>query len=180
MFKNTSPRLFFSMAAMAMLIISPLFAILMPIILIETFFTYHETKLYIYPFMKSAFVIIFAFVLFAGACFLLVWKRQKVTFLLSTLIILGGFYTLYSTTQIYTVIDFDQIVVKNVLSEKTIEWADVDEVTFEYIPDELGDFVFKMEDGKQFTLQEDKSHVTSYIYNVAAEYSIPFIERAKE
>ncbi|ATP39878.1 ATP-dependent exonuclease [Solibacillus sp. R5-41] len=180
MFKNTSPRLFFSMAAIAMLIISPFFAIIMPIILIETFFTHDDTKLYIYPFMTSTLVIVFAFVLFAVACLLLFWKREKVTFLLSTLIVLGGIYTLYSTSQMYTVIDSEQIVVKNIWSEKSVEWADMSEVALEYVSGDLGDYVFKMADGQEFILKENKSHVTSYIYNLANAKSIPFVERAKE
>ncbi|MEG0383944.1 hypothetical protein [Solibacillus cecembensis] len=180
MFKNTSPRLIFSMAAITMLIISPFFAILMPIILIETFFKYDDTKLYIYPFTTSAKVIVFAFILFAGACLLLFWKRKKVTFLLSTLIVIGGIFTLYSTTQMYTAIDANQIVVKNVWSEKSIKWADINGVTFEYIVDDLGDYVFQMADGQDFILKENKSHVTSYIYNIANAKSIPFVEKAKE
>ncbi|MEK4425078.1 ATP-dependent exonuclease [Solibacillus sp. FSL K6-1523] len=179
MFKNTSPRLFFSMAAITMLIISPFVAILMPIILIETFFK-DPTRLYIYPFITSAKIIVFAFVLFAGACLLLFWKRKKVTFLLSTLIVAGGIFALYSTSQMYTVIDFEQIKVKNVWSEESVEWADMDEVVFEYIPGDLGDYIFKMADGQRFIIPENKSHVTSYIYNLANAKNIPFVERAKE
>ena len=179
MFNNTSPRLFFSMAAITMLIISPFFAIFMPIILIETFFK-DPTKLFIYPFVTSAKIIVFAFVLFAGACLLLFWKREKVTFLLSTLIVLGGVFTLYSTSQMYTVIDSEEIVVKNIWSEKSVEWADINEVVFEYVTGDLGDYVFKMADGQDFIIQENKAHVTSYIYNLASEKSIPFVEREKE
>lgn len=179
MFKNTSPRLFFSMTAITMLIISPFFAIFIPIILIETFFK-DPTRLFIYPFITSAKIIVFAFILFAGACLLLFWKREKVTFLLSTLIVLGGIFILYSTSQMYTVIDSEQIVVKNIWSEKSVEWADINEVVLEYVSGDLGDYVFKMTDGQEFIIKENKSHVTSYIYKLANAKSIPFVERAKE
>lgn len=179
MFKNTSPRLFFSMAAIAMLIISPFFAIFLPIFLIEAFFKDPE-KLFIYPFLTSAKVIILAFVLFAGACMLLFWKREKFTFLVSPLIVLGGVFALYSTSQMYTVIDSEQIFVKNIWSEKSMDWVNINEVALEYVEGDLGDYVFKTADGQQLKLQENKSHVTSYIYNLANAKSIPFVERAKE
>lgn len=179
MFKDFSPRLFFSMAAITMLIISPFFAIFMPMVLIETFFK-DITKIYIFPFSTVALIIIFAFIIFAVACLLLFWKRAKSTYLGSIVIILIGFIALYSTTQIYTVIDTEQIVVKKFLFEESIEWADINEVLFEYVPGDLGEFKFKGEDGQQLAIKEHTSDVTSGIYNLASEKNIPFIEREEE
>lgn len=179
MFKNFSPRLFFAMAAIAMVIISPLFALFTPILLMQTLFT-DITKIYIFPFGTVAFIIVLAFVLFAAACMLLFWKRAISTYIGSIVIILIGFVTLYSTTQIYTVIDYEQILVKKFIFKDSMEWANVDEILFEYVPDDLGEFVFKGKDGQQLVIKEHKSDVTSGIYNIAKEKNIPYIERAKK
>lgn len=178
MFKNFSPRLFFVMAAVTMVIISPFFAIFTPIVLLQTLFT-DVTKIYIFPFITVAYIIVFAFLLFAGACLLLFWKRKTPTYLGSIAIILIGFVALYSTSQIYTAIDAQQIYVKKFIFEESIEWASINEVVFEYVPGDLGEFTFKGQDGQQLVIDEHKSSVTSGIYNLAKEKNIPYIERAK-
>ncbi|AWE07152.1 ATP-dependent exonuclease [Lysinibacillus sp. 2017] len=179
MFKDFSPRLFFSMAAIAMVIISPLFALFTPILLIQTLYT-DITKIYIFPFGRVAFIIIFAFILFAAASMLLFWKRNISTYVGSIIIVLIGFVALYSTTQIYTAIDYEQIFVKNFVFEDSMEWANIDEVLFEYVPDDLGEFIFKGKDGQQLIIKEHKSDVTSGIYNIAKDKNIPYIEREKK
>lgn len=179
MFKNFSPRLFFSMAAIACLIISPLFAIFVPIILIDTLFK-DDTKLFVYSFGTSASIIIIAFAVFAGASMLQFWKRTALTAVASILIVLLGFTLLYSTSQIYTVIDSEKIVFKKFITEKSLDWADVKEVTLEFVPNDLGEHIFTTVDGKEIVMKENKFHVTSYIYNTAREKNIPYNERPKK
>ncbi|MEK4531773.1 ATP-dependent exonuclease [Solibacillus sp. FSL W7-1472] len=179
MFKDYSPRLIFGVMAVTCIIISPLFAIFVPMTVPDLFLT-DRSYFYIYSFRTNVKIIIAGFVILAAAFAMLCWKRQIATYVLSLLLLIGGLVTLYSSTSTYTAIN-EQVVFKSQLigSEK-MQWDSIERVALEFVPNALGNYKFIDKSGNELIVQEDKSMATSYIYLMASKKNIKFDEYEKK
>lgn len=180
MFKDYSPRLIFGVMAVTCIIISPLFAIFVPMTVPDLFLT-DRSYFYIYSFRTNVKIIIAGFVILAAAFAMLCWKRQIATYVLSLLLLIGGgLVTLYSSTSTYTAIN-EQVVFKSqLIGSQKMQWDSIERVALEFVPNALGNYKFIDKSGNELIVQEDKSMATSYIYLMASKKNIKFDEYEKK
>ncbi|WP_274309891.1 ATP-dependent exonuclease [Solibacillus daqui] len=179
MLKQYSPRLLFTLAAITCLVISPLFAIFVPMTVPDLFLT-DRSWFYIYSFKGNVKLIMMGFVLLAAAFALLSWKRHAATYVGCLALIIFGLVTLYSSTENYTAINETQVQKNLLIGSQTLKWSEIDEVVLEYVPGSLGQYIFKGKNGKEIIVAEDKEMATSYIYQMANKQDVPFNEYEKK
>lgn len=178
MLKKYSPRLIFALMAITCIIISPLFAIFVPMSVPDLFLT-DRSNFYIYSFKTNVQIIVAGFVILAAAFALLSWKRQIATYVLSLLLLIGGLTTLYGSTNTYTAINEQEVYKSQIIGSQKMQWDSIERVALEYVPGALGNYKFIDKTGNELIVQEDKSMATSYIYLMANKKNIPFDEYEK-
>lgn len=178
MLKKYSPRLIFALMAITCIIISPLFALFVPMTVPDLFLT-DRSIFYIYSFKTNVKIIVAGFVILAAAFALLSWKRQIATYVLSLLLLIGGLVTLYGSTNTYTAINEQEVYKSQIIGSQKMQWDSIERVALEYEPGALGNYKFIDKTGNELIVQEDKSMATSYIYQMANKKNIPFDEYEK-
>ncbi|MEK4699348.1 ATP-dependent exonuclease [Solibacillus sp. FSL R7-0668] len=179
MLKQYSPRLLFALVAITCLVISPLFAIFVPMTVPDLFLT-DRSWFYIYSFRGNAKLIMIGFVLLAAAFALLSWKRHVTTYVGCLALIVFGLVTLYSSTENYTAINETQVQKNQLFGSQTLKWDEIENVVFEYVPGALGEFIFTGKNGEKIIVKEDKTMVTTYIYQTANKLNVPYEELEKK
>lgn len=180
MFKNYSPALFFSMAAIAVFIISPIVCFFFPVFVVQTFL-YDATKVVLYPNGINIWLVLVAFVIFAAALGLVGWKRSKVTFGVLVTTFVCSIAMIYLSTLSHTMINKEQVTVQKFFDIQTVEWVDITEVVYEYVVGGFGEYTF-ISEGEQVVIPETSqfsSNEKISLYSLARQYNISFIEREK-
>ena len=179
MFKQYSPRLVFALAAITCVIISPLFAIFVPMTVPDLFLT-DRSYFYIYSFKTNVTIILLGFAILAAAFALLSWKRQIATYALSIVLAIVGLVTLYSSTETFTAINESEVNKSQLIGAQKMNWDAIEKVVFEYVPNSTGTFIFKGKDGSEIVVKEDKGMATSFIYQMANKKNVPYNEYEKK
>ena len=179
MLKKYSPRLIFALMAITCLIISPLFAIFVPMTVPDLFLT-DRSYFYIYSFKTNVMVILAGFAILATGFAILSWKRQTITYIVSFVLLIGGFVILYSSTETYTAINDNVVYKKQLIGSQKMQWDTIDKVAFEYVPGATGNYKFIDKVGNELIVKEDKKIATTYIYQMANKKNVPYDEYEKK
>lgn len=181
MFKNFSPGLFFAMAAITIVIFMPWILLLQPIF--QSFF-------FVKPYEQDVFLLnpiniklIIASCLIFGLMFgLLAYKRTKVIYAVTTLLLVIGGASVYYSTQNYLKISEQQIERSFLWMNNQYTWTELEEVYYEYVVGaNKGEVKLIAKSGDSFVIKERElnSHAKSYIYRYSNENGIPYVEREK-
>ena len=179
MLKKYSPRLIFGLLAITCLIISPLFAIFVPMTVPDLFLT-DRSYFYIYSFKTNVMLILAGFAILAAGFALLSWRRQIITYIVGFGILIGGFVTLYSSTETYTAIDENEVYKKQLIGSQKMKWDVIEEVALEYVPGSLGNYKFIDKVGNELIVKEDKDMASRFIYQMANKKNVPYNEYEKK
>ncbi|ATP41811.1 hypothetical protein CSE16_18185 [Solibacillus sp. R5-41] len=182
MFKDFSPKLFFIIAAVFVVISAPLLVLLFPIFIVQTIY-FDPARIVLYPNPNNFYWIIIACILLIIACIIPIIKRNKVTYSLFAFFLIGGFATLYISSMSYYLISNEQIVIKKYEQKGVYAWENVEEVVYEYVVGDFGSYTFTMRDGTQFVIEQNGQYTTDEqqkLYNAAVSYDVAFIEREKK
>lgn len=179
MFKKYSPRLVFGLVAITFVVISPLFAIFMPMTVPDLFLT-DRSWFYIYSFKANVKVILIGFAILAMAFVLLSWKQHIATYIGCVILVVVGAATVYSSVENYTAINEHEVNKNKLIGSQTLQWSEIEEVVLEYVPGSLGEYVFKGKNGEQIVVEEDKVMATSYIYQMAIKQNVQYNEYEKK
>ena len=117
MFKNISPGLFFSMAALAAALLTPLVVLFYPIYPVQTFL-YDASAFVLFPSginLKLVFIACVVLILF---CILLAYKRNVLTYIGSVLLIGGSIEMMYMATLSYVKINDEQIIKQHLFEQQ--------------------------------------------------------------
>lgn len=181
MFKNFSPSLFFSMAAVTVVIVAPFIMIFLPIFQME-FFPYDKTAITFIPNPVSLRLVILACFIIIVMLGILAYRRNKVIYFIGSLLFILGIGTGFLSTQNYTMISQEQLERHYLFKEQQYRWEELDEVVYEYVVgSNKGDLTFSTKTGEQFVIKEKELHSTgkSLIYQFARANEVTYIEREK-
>ncbi len=179
MFKNYSPRLVFALVAITFIVISPIFAIFMPMTVPDLFLT-DRSWFYIYSFTANVKIIIIGFVIVAAAFALLSWKQQVATYIGCVVLVVIGAATVYSSIENYTAINETEVHKNQLIGSQTLQWSEIEVVELAFVPDSVGEYIFKGKNGKAIVVEENKEMATSYIYQMANKLNVPYNEYEKK
>lgn len=179
MLKKYSPRLIFALIAITCLIISPLFAIFVPMTVPDLFLT-DRSYFYIYSFKTNVMIILAGFATLAAGFAILSWKRQTITYIVSFGVLIVGFITLYSSTETYTAIDENVVYKKQLIGSQKMQWDTIDKVALEYVPGAIGNYKFTDKSGNEMIVKEDKEMASIFIYQMANKKNVPYDEYEKK
>ena len=179
MFKKYSPRLVFALVAITFVVISPLFAIFLPMTVPDLFLT-DRSWFYIYSFTGNVKVILIGFAILAAAFALISWKQHIATFIGCVVLVIVGAATLYSSIENYTAINEIEVHKNKLIGSQTLQWSEIEEVELAYVPGSVGEYIFKGKSGEEIIVEEDKEMATSYIYQMANKLNVPYNEYEKK
>lgn len=179
MFKKYSPRLVFALVAITFVVISPLFAIFMPMTVPDLFLT-DRSWFYIYSFTGNVKVILIGFAILAAAFALLSWKQHAATYIGCALLAVIGATTVYSSIENYTAINETEVHKNKLIGSQTLQWSEIKAVELAYVPGSVGEYIFKGKNGEEILVEENKEMATSYIYQMAQKLDVPYSEYEKK
>ncbi|WP_274308090.1 hypothetical protein [Solibacillus daqui] len=113
---------------------------------------------------------------------LLAYKRTKVIYGISLLLLVIGGSTAYYSTQNYLKISNEQIERNFLWLNDQYEWTELSEVYYEYVVgDNKGEVKIIANSGNSFVIKEKElnSQAISYIYHYSIQNGIPYVEREK-
>lgn len=182
MFKNFSPGLFFSMTAITIVICAPYIMLFQPIF--QSFFFVNPQDQDVFLLNPITSRLIIATCLILSAMFgLLAYRRSKVIYAVSLLLLVLGGSTAYFSTQSYLKINSEQIERNFLWMKDQYEWSELSEVYYEYVVGAYkGEMKLITKSGNSFVIKEKElnSHAQSYIYRYSMENGISYIEREKQ
>ncbi|MGN7479099.1 acyl dehydratase [Solibacillus silvestris] len=181
MFKNFSLSLFFSMAAVTVVIFAPFLMMFHPIFHME-FFSYDEVTSLFIPNPVNLRLVLIACLVLVVMLGILAYKRDKIMYATSALLLVATIGIAYLSTQNYLMISQEQIERHHFFNEQQYRWDELDEVVFEYVVgSNKGDYTFTAKTGERFVIDEKEVHSTgkSQIYHLARENDISYTEREK-
>lgn len=179
MFKKYSPRLVFALVAITFIVISPIFAIFMPMTVPDLFLT-DRSWFYIYSFTGNVKVILIGFAILAAGFALLSWKQHVVTYIGCVVLVVIGAATVYSSIENYTAINETEVHKNQLIGSQTLQWSEIEVVELAFVPDSVGEYIFKGKNGEEIIVEEDKVTATSYIYLMAQKLEVPYTEYEKK
>lgn len=179
MFKNFSPSLFFALAAVTVCIFTPFIMLFHPVF--HSFF-FTDPLAIIIPSLIYKRLILIGSLLVAGTLGLLAYKRNRLIYMISFILFIGGFVMMYFSIQNHIAISEDHIVKQAFFDKDQYEWNEFSDIVYEYTRfGDKGDYTFTTKTGEQFILKEKelRSDVRLQIYNYALANNISFTEREK-
>lgn len=181
MFKNFSPGLFFAMAAITILIFTPYIMLLQP--MFQSFFFVKPEDQDVFLINPITLRLIIGASLVFGVMFgLLAYKRTKVIYGISLLLLVIGGSMAYYSTQNYLKISNEQIERNFLWMNDQYEWTELSEVYYEYVVGaNKGEVKLITKSGDSFVIKEKElnSSAKSYIYQYSNQNGILYIEREK-
>ncbi|MER2029218.1 MAG: acyl dehydratase [Solibacillus sp.] len=181
MFKNFSPSLFFSMAAVTIVVVAPFIMIFHPIFQLE-FFQYNNTTATFIPNpINLRLVLVSCFVLIV-MLWILAYRRNMKGYLIGLLLFILSVGIGYLSTQNYLLISEAELERHHLFEEQQYRWEELDEVVYEYVVgSNKGDITFTTKTGDQFVIKEKELHSTgkSLIYQFSRANEVTYIEREK-
>lgn len=181
MLNELSPNGKLFIFAIALLLLSPIIAFMLPLTVSQTFYFSKDNIVLITP--TNNFIILFlAIALIISMLVILGFKRNKYTYLITTITIVSGLVLGYFSLLSYIAIQNTQIVFKDFHHQTTHEWQDIKEVIYEYEIGTVGTYYFQTKNNEKFVIKENGQfgpEGRSAIYNLANENGAIFIEREK-
>lgn len=181
MFKNFSPSLFFSMAAVTIVVIAPFIMIFHPIFQLE-FFQYNNTAATFIPNPINLRLVLATCSVLIVMLWILAYRRNLKVYLIGLLLFILSVGIGYLSTQNYLLISQEQLERHHLFEEQQYRWEEFDEVVYEYVVgSNNGDITFTTKTGEQFVIKEKELHSTgkSLIYQFSRENEVTYIEREK-
>ncbi len=181
MLNQKSPRVFFIVFTIAVLILSPFIIAFVPIGVVETLYFDRENIVLLIPrvnfcLMGGTMALILAILL------LLAWKRHISTYIIAFLLLAGSGTMAYYSSLSYTAIQESGLVLKKYHTVHDYPWSSIVEVVYEYEPDSAGTYNFTTAGGETITIEETAQIGPAEqreIYHTVTGQGIPLIEREK-
>ncbi|MBD8035024.1 acyl dehydratase [Solibacillus merdavium] len=182
MFKNFSPGLFFSMAAVTVTVFAPFIMIFHPIFQME-YFSYNNRASTFIPNPVNLRLILLACLVLIIMLGILAYKRNMKIYVSGIFLFGLSVLIAYLSTQNYLMISQDKIERHHFFTDHQYQWNQLDEIVFEYvIGSKAGDITFTTKSGDQFIIKEKEVHSNgkSQIYHLAKQNDVNYIEREKK
>ena len=116
-----------------------------------------------------------------GTLGLLAYKRNKLIYVVSSLLFIIGIGAWYFSSQNHISINQDYISKQVFFNKYQYQWKQIDEIVYEYAMSGKGDYTFTAKTGEQFIIKENelRTDAKGQIYKTAIQNDIPYTERAK-
>ena len=182
MFKNFSPGLFFSMAAVTVAIFAPWIMIFHPIFQVE-YFSFNKGASMFIPNPVNGRLVLLACLVLIIMLGILAYKREMKMYISGIFLFGLGIGIAYLSTQNYLLISQEEIERHHFFGEHQYRWEQLDEIVYEYVVGSRdGDITFTSKSGDQFIIKEKEVHSTgkNQIYHLAKQNDVNYIEREKK
>lgn len=181
MFKNFSPGLFFSMAAVTVVICAPFIMMFQPIFQME-YFSYNNRASTFIPNPVNLRLVLLSCLVLIIAFGIIGYRQEKKMYLFSILFFGLSIGIAYLSTQNYLLISQEAIERHYFLGKQHYRWEQLDAIIFEYgVGSKNGDITFTAKSGEQFVISQKEIHSAgiSQLYHLAYQNEITYIEREK-
>lgn len=180
MINQISPRAMLILAAITLLILTPLFIFMLPLFIVTTFL-YDTQNLLMIPPAKNFYLWGIGFLLVIAILILLAYKRTKIMYIFNGVLLIAAISCMYFASLSYTQIHPNFITIKNFQEKKTYPFQSIKRIDYEYGAVKEDDrYIFETKTGEIFMIAvtpllnyEKKQH----IYHIAHENQIEFNEK---
>ncbi|MEK3763574.1 MULTISPECIES: acyl dehydratase [unclassified Solibacillus] len=181
MFKNFSPGLFFSMAAVTVVIFAPWIMIFHPIFHLE-YLSYNNRVSTFIPNPVNLRLVLLSCLALIIAFGIIGYRQERKMYLFSILFFGLSIGIAYLSTTNYLLISQEAIERHHFFDKQQYRWEQLDEIVFEYVVgSKKGDITFTAKSGEQFVINHKEIHSAgvSQIYHLAYQNGITYTEREK-
>ncbi|MGM9944902.1 MAG: hypothetical protein ACI33M_08165 [Lysinibacillus sp.] len=177
----TSPQVKFIVFAVALLLLAPFFMFFVPLIYSETVYININHLELIIP-MRNFVLIGVGFACLIVMLLLFAWKRQRMTYMLGIILIVGAVFAFSQSQRSYIAIQDDGIEMNMYGDVKNYHWQDMTEMVYDVFEEDTNRYTFIMEDGESIELAENGQleALRGTILSIARKYNINQIENFHE
>ena len=177
----TSPQVKFIVFAVALLIVAPFVMFFVPLIYSETVYININHLELIIP-MRNFVLIGVGFACLTVMLLLFAWKRQRITYILGVILVVGAIFAFSQSQRSYIAIQDEGIEMNMYGDVKNYYWQDMSEMVYDVFEEDTNRYTFIMEDGESIELAENGQleALRGTILSIARKYNINQIENFHE
>jgi len=181
MLNQKSPRVLLVVFSIAVLILSPIIILILPVGVVETIYFDRKNILLLVP-RANFYLMAGTMTLIIAILLLLSWRRSVSTYIIAFLLLAGSGTAAHYSSLSYTAIQDGGLVLKKFHTVNDYPWSSIAEVVYEYDPNSSGSYIFKTTDGEAITIEENAQFGPAEqrkIYRAVTGQGITLIEREK-
>lgn len=180
MINQISPCAMLILAAITLLILTPLFIFMLPLFIVTTFL-YDAQNLLMIPPAQNFYLWGIGFLLLIAMLLFLAYKRTKIMYIFNAVLLIAAISCMYFASLSYTQVHPNFITIKNFQEKKTYPFQSIKRIDYKYGAAKEDDrYIFETKTGEIFMIAvtpllnyEKKQH----IYHIAHENQIEFNEK---
>ena len=177
----TSPQVKFIVFAIALTLLTPLFVFFVPLIYSETIYINIDHLALLIP-LRNFVLIGVGFACLIVMLLLFAWKRQRMTYMLGILLVVGAVFVFSQSQRSYIAIQDDGIEMNMYGDSKNYYWQDMNEMVYDVFEADANRYTFTMKDGQSIELAENGQieALRGTLLSIARKHNINYIENYHE
>ena len=176
-----SPQVKFIVFAVALLLLAPFFIFFVPLIYSETIYINIDHLELLIP-LRNFVLIGVGFACLIVMLLLFAWKRQRMTYMLGIILVVGAVFAFSQSQRSYIAIQDDGIEMNMYGDLKNYHWQDMNEMMYEVFEADANRYTFKMKDGESVELAENGQleALRGTLLSIARKHNINYVENYHE
>lgn len=146
-----SPQVKCIVFALALLLLAPFFIFFVPLIYSETIYININYLELLIP-LQNFVLIGVGFGCLIVMLLLFAWKRQRMTYILGVILVVGAVFAFSQSQRSYIAIQEDGIEMKKYGDVKNYHWQHMNEMVYDVFEENANRYTFVMADGKRLNL----------------------------
>ena len=176
-----SPQVKFIIFAVALLLLAPFFIFFVPLIYSETVYINMDHLELLIP-LRNFVLVGVGFACLIVLLLLFAWKRQRMTYMLGVILVVGAIFAFSQSQRSYIAIQDDGIEMTMYGDVKNYYWQDMSEMVYDVFEQDVNRYTFIMQDGQSVELAENGQlealHGT--LLSIARKHNINYIDNYYE
>ena len=176
-----SPQVKFIIFAVALLLLAPFFTFFIPLIYSETIYINMDHLELLIPLQNFVLVGV-GFACLIVLLLLFAWKRQRMTYMLGVILVVGAIFAFSQSQRSYIAIQDDGIEMTMYGDVKNYYWQDMSEMVYDVFEQDANRYTFTMQDGQSVELAENGQleALRGTLLSIARKHNINYIENYHE
>ena len=181
MLQAISPQVMFIVFAVALALLAPFFIFFVPLIYSETIYISIDHLELLIP-MRNFVLVGVGFACLIVLLLLFAWKRQRITYMLGIILVVGAIFAFSQSQRSYIAIQDDGIEMNTYGDVQNYYWQDMNEMVYDVFEQDANRYTFTMKDGQSVELAENGQleALRGTLLSIARKHNINYIENYHE
>lgn len=176
-----SPQVKFIVFAVALLLLAPFFMFFVPLIYSETIYINVDHLELLIP-MRNFVLIGVGFACLIVMLLLFAWKRQRITYMLAVILVVGAIFAFSQSQRSYIAIQDEGIEMNMYGDVENYYWQDMNEMVYDVFEEDANRYTFIMKDGRSIEFAENGQleALRGTLLSIARKHNINYIDNFHE